>query len=337
MRYSQNRKRLALAGAVLAAAGLLGGCAHSRSVVSGGSSVPGETAGGTVGVCKAAGSLALYEYEEYLPAGYSAQRKEYADPAAPLAALLAGELDFCEAPLSAVIEARSEGKPVAVLCNLTGRDIAVVTGAGTGGAASETAAALQGKRVGYTPDTTGYTLLLLALKEAGIEAASVKWEALAPREMNAALREGRIDAYCADAEEAGEAILGGYGRVLLYPYRENTLGTVNRVLVTTEAVIAAKRDWLQQMVDAHRQAAENLRENREALLEAAAVQGFSGAALTAEEDNLEMLWDIEEEFVISTRNLAAQMLDAGLIAAMPDMAAIFDHTFLEKTKQHFLS
>ena len=273
------------------------GCSAPGSPVS---SVPqaelsAAAVSGAIGICKAPEALQLYGYPDFYEDGYTAQMKEYSDPAQPLRDLLAGQLSFCEAPLSSVIQARTEGEPVVILCNLTGRGIAVVAGTDTG---LNTLADLPGRRVGYTPGTTGYVLTLLALREESIDPASVEWIEILPDEANEALQSGKLDAYCGTAYTAGEAILGGYVRVISYLYQEGALGTANQVMVTTEAVVSEKRDWLQQMVDTHRQATENFRENYDFYLQQAEALGMNRECIAVERDNIELLWDIEEEYSI---------------------------------------
>lgn len=289
---------------------------------------------GTIGICKSAETLQLYGYPDFYESGYTAQMQEYEDPAQPLRDLVQGELDFCAAPLSAVIKARTQGEPVVILCNLTGRGIAVVAGSNTG---IESLTDLPGKRVGYTPDITGYTLTLLALQQAGMDSSTIEWVEIMPDQANEKLQAGELDAYCGTAYSAGEAILNGFGKIIATPYQEDTLGTANQVMVTTEAVISQKRDWLQQMVDTHRQSTENFRESPSFYLNEAESLKMNREAIVVEQENMDLLWDIEEEFIICTRNLAAKMLDAGMISEMPDLSKLFDMSFLEKAKEHFLS
>lgn len=287
---------------------------------------------GTLGVQSGFSTLPAQEYASYMSGAFACDIMEYDTPSEPLQELLAGNLDLCVAPLPAVIEAQAEGSPVKILCNFFQKGAAVV---GLVDGEIETFQDLPGKTVGYAEGSTEYTLLQLTLQENSIDPDSINWVSMLPSEYNNALLAEEIDAYCGDAATAGTAIIENFGKIVCYPYLD-TLGMNNLVLATTDSVIEEKRDWLQEMVDTNRTVMEMVAQNQDWYLDKAEELGLDTQAIQVEKDNFQWLWDMEEEYVIYARNMASEMLSAGLIEEMPDFNLSFDFTFLEKTNQEYL-
>lgn len=132
-----------------------------------------------------------------------------------------------------------------------------------------------------------------------------------PLQLNAALKAGTIDAYCGDAALAGTAFMQGYGKILAYPYADD-LGYGNLVLVTTEAKIQEKRDWLQEMVNTNYQVMEMAAPLEDFGLSAAAEFGLDSQGILQERDNYQWVWDMEEEYVMFTRNLCNYLVQMGI-------------------------
>lgn len=173
----------------------------------------------------------------------------------PLEALTAGKVDICVAALPSVLQAQLDGHTVKILCNFYQKGSAVVTAATKG---IDSIEKLAGKTVGYTDGTMEYAQLRADLYNRQMDANAITWKEMAPLQLNAALKAGTIDAYCGDAALAGTAFMQGYGKILAYPYADD-LGYGNLVLVTTEAKIQEKRDWLQEMVNTNYQVMEMAR------------------------------------------------------------------------------
>lgn len=288
---------------------------------------------GKIGIQTGFSSLPVTEYPAYLDASYSCEIKEYELPSAPLEELLAGQIDLCVAPLSSILKVQAEGTSVKILCNFLQQNAALVASVEEG---IETIKDLPSKTVGYTEGSSEYILSQLALQAEGIDSNTITWKNLSPSRLNEALKAGEIDAYCGDMAMSATAILEGFGKIISYPYQD-ALGTNNLVLATTESVITEKREWLQEIVNTHRTVIEMVAQNTDWKLSQAEKTGLSHKAVQIEESNFQWLWDMEEEYVVYTRNLASQMLHAGFLGNMPDLDNSFDFTFLEKTNQEFLS
>ena len=287
---------------------------------------------GPAGIYSSFSTLPALEYPSYISDGFACEVKEYTGYTEPLEALEAGEVDVCAAPLPAVLQAQLNGVPVKILCNFYEKGSAIVT------AAEQTVTSVEelaGKTVGYTDGSMEYALLRVALYNLGEELEAVTWKEMEPAELNKALEAGEIDAYCGDTALAGTAFMEGYGKILAYPYADD-LGYGNLVLVTTESKIEEKRDWIQEIVNTNYQVMEMETPLDGYGLDAADGLGLDAQGVAQERDNYQWVWDMEEEYVMYTRNLCNYFYEMGIFKEMPDMNTLFDFTFLETRSQEFV-
>ena len=306
-----------------------GGSSGQTAGVSSGS---GAISDGTVAIYSSFPTLPALEYPSYMSEGYACQIREYTDYSQPLEALAAGEADICVAPLPAVLEAHLGGVPVKILCNFYQMGSSVVASPSLNISSIE---GLSGKTVGYTEGTMEYALLRVQLYNSGIDSSLITWKEMDPSQLNDALRSGEIDAYCGDASLAGTAFSQGYGKLLPYPYSSD-LGYGNLVLVTTDSAIEEKSDWIQEIVNANYQVMEMATPMEDYGLSAAESLGLDPEGVALEKDNYQWYWDMEEEYVMFTRNLCNYFLQLGIFDEMPDMDQLFDFSFLEVRSQEFI-
>ena len=106
--------------------------------------------------------------------------------------------------------------------------------------------------------------------------------------------------------------------------------------MTTEAKIQEKRDWLQEMVNTNYQVMEMAAPLQHFGLSAAAEFGLDSQGILQERDNYQWVWDMEEEYVMFTRNLCNYLVQMGIFRSIPDMNTLFDFTFLENRSQEFV-
>ena len=173
-----------------------------------------------------------------------------------------------------------------------------------------------------------YALLQINLYRLGISEETVVWKEMDPNQFNSALKSGEIDAYCGDAALAGSAVMEGFGRIISYPYLDD-LGYGNQVIVTTDPVIEQKRDWLQEILNTHYQVIDLAVPSQDEWLPKAEALGLNAEGIILEQDNYQWLWDLEEEYVMFTRNLCNYFYQMGEYEKMPDMNALFDFNFLD--------
>ena len=107
-------------------------------------------------------------------------------------------------------------------------------------------------------------------------------------------------------------------------------------MVTTESKIEEKRDWIQEIVNANYQVMEMETPLDGYGLDAAEGLGLDAQGIAQEQDNVQWVWDMEEEYVMYTRNLCNYFYEMGIFEEMPDMNTLFDFTFLETRSQEFV-
>lgn len=156
-----------------------------------------------------------------------------------------------------------------------------------------------------------------------------------PSQLNSALQTGAIDAYCSDASLAGTAFQEGYGKIISYPYVDD-IGYGNMVMATTQEKIDENSDWLQEIVNVNYQVMEMSAPLENYGLSSAEALGLNPEGISLENDNYQWCWDMEEEYVMFTRNLCNYLYQMGIFDEIPDMNQLFDFSFLETRSQEFV-
>ena len=308
------------------------GCNNSAHVQDGSKSESQILGQGSIGIYTSFPTLPVREYPKYISAGYSCDIKEYSKYTQPLEALTSGNVDVCVAALPSVLQAQLDGHNIKILCNFYQKGSAIVTAMKQNITSIDK---LTGKVIGYTDGSMEYAQMLADLYNRKIDADSFTWKEMEPSEMNKALKSGTIDAYCGDVALAGTAFMEGYGKIMSYPYASD-LGYGNLVLVTTEDKINEKRDWIQELVNANYQVMEMVTPLDDFGLSSAGKFGLDAQGVHQERDNYQWEWDMEEEYVMFTRNLCNYFVQMGIFQTTPDMNALFDFTFLENRSQEYV-
>ena len=310
------KKCMAMALAVVMAAGLFAGCSSSKED-------QGEKREKvTVGTWKTAQTITPYFYDEFMPE--SVEVLPFTNPGDQKTALLAGSLDMCGTTLVTAITAASKGEPVKIVTSLCNKCSALVVGSDSG---IQSEADLKGKRIAYVPGTMHHALLLEVLKRNGINPdTDVELKRIDFFDMGQALVNGDIDAFLSGEPYPSQAVQEGYGRILSYPYFDDSIGTINAAMIVTEDTIKNKPERVQDLVNAHVDATRMLNENKEKWAEF----GTDKALLEISADNIELCSDIDDTFIQNTRNLAERMKELGMIDNVPDIDAMFDLSFLEQ-------
>ncbi len=278
-----------------------------------------------VGTWKTAQTIQPFYYQDFLPENSTVEVLPFTNPGDQKTALLAGELDLCGTTLVTAIMAAAQGEPVKVVASLAEKCSALVVGKDSGIQRPED---LKGKTIAYVPGTMHHILLLETLEKAGLNPATdVQLKRIDFFDMGQALAQGEIDAFCSGEPFPSAAVREGYGRILLYPYYDESVGYINGAMLTTQAKIAQEPEKIQALVSAHRKATEYLKENPEAWLTRAAEFGTPPEVLAIAADNMVLAWDITPEMISQTKALAQRMQKLGLIAKVPDIDALFDTRF----------
>lgn len=337
-----SKRILAAVAAAVLAVGSLAGCGKGEGSesegkkeaiedISGTENETGETVEVTVGSWQTAQTIQPYFYEEYIEDGYELEALAFTNPGDQKTALLAGELDMTGTTIVTAIVAAEKGEPIKIVTSLCNKCSALVVGKDSG---IEKPEDLKGKTIAYVPGTMHHALLLEVLDRAGLDAKTdVELVQIDFFDMGQALKEGSIDAFLSGEPYPSDALLGGYGEILSYPYFDDSIGTINAGMIVTEEMIEKEPETVQALVDAHIAATKALQEDEEKWLEASYEFGTSKEVMEIAKENIELSWDIDEEFIEHTRTLAEKMKELGIISEVPDIDSMFDLTFLEHAKE----
>lgn len=284
-----------------------------------------------VGTWKTAQTILPYFYDQFDPENYELEVLPFTNPGDQKAALLAGELDMTGTTLVTAISAAAAGEPIKVVCSLCNKCSALVVGKDSG---IEQEADLKGKTIAYVPGTMHHALLLDVLERAGLDAEKdVELVRIDFFDMGQALADGTIDAFCSGEPYPSDAVLKGYGRVLSYPYFDDSISTINAGMIVTEDTIKNNPELVQALVNAHMKATDYLKENQDVWFDKSYEFGTTKEIMEISAQNIELCGDIDEAFIQHTKNLAQKMKELGIINEVPDVDAMFDLSFLENAKK----
>lgn len=284
-----------------------------------------------VATWKTAQTIQPFFYENYLTQEQQITVLPFTNPGDMKTALLAGEVDMCGTTLVTAITAASKAEPVVVVSSLCNKCSALVVGKDSN---IQSPADLKGKKIAYVPGTMHHILLLETLSKAGLDATKdVELLRIDFFDMGQALAQGTIDAFCSGEPYPSVAVSEGYGRVLSYPYFDDSIGAINAGMMTTKDEIANNRALIQQLVTAQAKSTEYLNSHPEEWLGKAAEFGTAVNVLETARSNMELSWDMDEQFIEQATMLAQQMKHLGVITNVPDMNQLFDLSFVEQTRQ----
>jgi NitT/TauT family transport system substrate-binding protein len=305
---------VALAGASLLAAG----CAKQEAAVS-----------LRVGTWKTQQTLQPFAYAEHLPASYRCEVLPFTNPGDMKTALLAGSLDACGTTLVHAILSASKGEPVVLVCSLCNKCSALVVGAKTD---IQAPADLKGRKIGYVPSTMHHLLLLEVLHRAGLKPDDVTLVRVDFFDMVTALSRGQIDAFLSGEPHPTLAVRQGAGRVLAYPYFDDSIGPLNAGMLVRRETIEKTPEKVRQLVLAHAAATRSFLADRDAWIRRAAQFGSPPDVLREAAGNIELAWDMDDAFVAQVRRLGDKMLDRGMIEKLPDWDRLMDTQFVAEVR-----
>ena len=315
---------------LLACSMLVAGCGSNKEETTD-EAAKTETVDVKVGTWKTAQTIQPFFYDQFADEKYEVEVLPFTNPGDQKAALLAGELDMTGTTLVTAISAAANGEPIKVVCSLCNKCSALVVGKDSD---IETEADLKGKTIAYVPGTMHHALLLDVLERAGLDPEKdVELVRIDFFDMGQALADGKIDAFCSGEPYPSEAIVKGYGRVLSYPYFDDSIDTINAGMIVTEDTIKENPELVQAMVNAHLEASKYLTENQDVWFEKSYEFGTDKEIMEVSAENIELCGDIDEEFIQHTKNLAEKMKELEIIEEVPDVEAMFDLTFLENAQK----
>ncbi|MFO8086141.1 MAG: ABC transporter substrate-binding protein [Desulfobacterales bacterium] len=281
-----------------------------------------------VGTWKTAQTIQPFFYDQFL----SQQVKvfSFTNPADQRTALLAESLDMCGTTIAHAIHAASQGQPVVVVAALCNKSSALVV---KKDGPIQNISQLQGKRIGYVPGTMHEILLRETLARVKLSPEKdVRLTRVDFFDMGLGLARGGIDAFLSGEPFPTLAVHEGYGRILEYPYYDDSVGTINAGMLVTREKIEKSPDKILQLVKAHARATLFLKENQDQWLDRAAAFGTDRIVLDKAAPNMELAWEINDSFVQRAKELGARMEALKVIESQPDYDKLFDLRFVQQVK-----
>jgi len=283
-----------------------------------------------VGTWKTPQTIQPYFYQDFITKHRPVEVRPFTNPGDQKNALLAGSLDFTGTTLVQAILSASRGEPVVVVSSLCMKCSALVVGNKSG---IFKTGELKGKRVGYVPGTMHHVLLFDTLARAGLTQKDVQLIRVDFFDMVTALSRGQIDAFLSGEPYPTMALLNGTGRILAYPYFGDSIGTINAGMLTTRDMIRNNPERIQELVTAHVRATAYLKSHPEAWLRRSRSFGYDTQVLERAAKNIELSWNMDETFILHTKNLALRMKELGIIERLPDIDALIDTRFVKAAQQ----
>ena len=118
-----------------------------------------------------------------------------------------------------------------------------------------------------------------------------------------------------------------------YPYFDDSIGTINAGMLTTREQIDNNRILIQKLVNAHVEATEYLNSNKDQWLNKANEFGTDLQVLEYAVDNMELAWDMDDQFIAQTKKLAERMKELGVISEVPDIDKLIDVSFVQQARK----
>ena len=284
-----------------------------------------------VGTWKTAQTIQPFLYDKFENKNENVEVKPFTNPGDMKTALLSGTIDFCGTTWVTAIMAASKGEPIKVVASMTEKCSALVVGKESN---INDIKDLKGKTIAYVPGTMHHILLLEVLNRAGLDPnKDVTLKKIDFFDMGQALASKSIDAFCSGEPYPSIAMEDGYGKVLEYPYYDDSIGYINAAMITTDKEIKEDPELVQRMVDMHVESTKYLMDHKDEWIDMSAKFGTEKKYLEKSTENIDLTWDITPKTIEEVKKLAERMKEMDMIDKVPDVDAMFDLTFLDNAKK----
>lgn len=281
-----------------------------------------------VGTWKTAQTIQPFFYNQFI--SRKCEVLSFTNPADQKTALLAGSLDMCGTTLAHAIHSASQGQPVVLVAALCNKCSALTVKKDS---PIQSISQLKGKRIGYVPGTMHEILLREALTRHNLSPEKdVRLTRVDFFDMGLALARGGIDAFLSGEPFPTLAVEEGYGRILAYPYYDDSVGTINAGMLVTRKSIERHPEKVLALVKAHAQATRFLQQHPDQWLDRAAGFGTRRSVLVKASHNMELAWEMDAAFVERAKALGARMQALKVIDRQPDYGQLFDLKFVQQVK-----
>ncbi|HSD40292.1 MAG TPA: ABC transporter substrate-binding protein [Burkholderiales bacterium] len=267
--------------------------------------------------------------QKHLPPGWKTEITYFTTPGDMTNALLSDSVDLAYIGLTIAAVARSKDQPIVVVANQAGKGTAIVARTDS---PIKSIADLKGKKIGNLPNSIHDILLREELRKANIKLDEVTLIRLAPADMPAALQRGDVDAFSGNEPNSTQAVMTGYGRVVMYPY-DNPVGTINVGVLSSERVVKNKADMLRVWAQAHAKATDELSKNPDQWADLVTKEwGYDRAATRRSMDNIELKWQMDERFMSQMAAFTDRLKGLGVIQTIPDLNKLVVREFVGQVK-----
>ncbi|MEO7403260.1 MAG: ABC transporter substrate-binding protein [Burkholderiales bacterium] len=267
--------------------------------------------------------------QKHLPPGWKTEITYFTTPGDMTNGLLSDSLDLAYIGFTIGAVARSKDQPIVIVANQAERGTAIITRVN---GPVKTISDLRGKKVGNLPNSIHDILLREELRKANMKVDDVELIRLAPADMPAALQRGDIEAFSGNEPNSTQAVINGYGRVLMFPY-DNPVGTINVGVLSSERVVKQKTAMLRVWVQAHARATEELAKNPDAWADLVTKEwGYDRAATRRSMDNIELKWQMDAKFMSQFTAFADRLKGLGVIQTVPDLSKLIVRDFVNDVK-----
>jgi NitT/TauT family transport system substrate-binding protein len=264
--------------------------------------------------------------QQFLPAGWRTELTTFVAPGDMSNALLTDNVDLAYIGVTIGIVARSRDQPISIVANGAGKGTAIIVRADSN---IRSIADLRGKRVGNIPLAIHEILLREELRKANMRVQDLNLIRLGPADMPGALQRGDIDAFAGNEPNATIAVMGGYGRVLMFPY-DNPVGTINVGVLSSDRVTSQRQELMRAWAEAHAKATDKLATDPEGWADLVAREwGYDRTATRRSIDNIELGWRIDGRFEGQLDAYIDRLQDLGVIARKPDISRLLVKSFVE--------
>ena len=265
-------------------------------------------------------------YQRFAPAGLKIEIITFDSPTDGKNAVVTRSVDFGGFGIAAATLGAAAGEPVVVVGAFCNRGMGVIAKAGSG---ISNIAGLRGKRVGIWPGSTQEVFILERLRQTGMTIRDITSVRVPFGEMHAMLSRGDIDAYVGAEPGPGLSLSSGVGQLVEYPYG-TSMGGLNMIFATSEAVIAQDPALVRTMLGIHRRASEYMMANKAEVAEATVrILGAPRAAVdnALAADNVEYTWKLDDTVMRQARSYAEQMLSLRQIRTLPTFDKLLNPRF----------
>ncbi|MBI9074641.1 MAG: ABC transporter substrate-binding protein [Desulfatibacillum sp.] len=288
-----------------------------------------------VGTWKTAQTIQPFYYQDFVTDADKVTVYSFTNPADQKTALLAKSLDMCGTTLAHAIHSASQGQPVVVVAALCNKCSALVV---KKDGPIQKVEDLRGKRIGYVPGTMHEILLRETLTRHGLSPEKdVQMLRVDFFDMGMALAGGSIDAFLSGEPFPTLAVDKGYGRILAYPYYGDSVGAINAGMLVRRDSIENNPEMVYNLVKAHAHATNSLNQNPDSWLKKASAFGTPLDILEKAAPNMEIAWDMDQDFIKRAMALGERMEALGVIQKQPDYQALFDMSFVNRLKEETAS